>query len=201
MVKLLNLSSTPYVDDTAVLHPTGEYFAILTDYNAQIFFIDEAQETILILKYLLISCDSYCVYNFTETHTMDLHNPRFTKLYAYLQKLFSEDELDFEKNLVPTFEKIKLRWEFLGCYAYLIISEREYLFNPYKEEERSHRIDEILSKARDLLNASDETPFASLEAQTEKSPPGDEMIPLVEENAREEASNLMEKTMEVNNET
>lgn len=201
MKKIFDLCGTPYVDDSADLPPTGEYFAIMTDYNAQIFFIDEVQDTILLIEYLLISCESFRVYIFTETYSMDLKNPRFAKLYSYLQKLFSDDELTFEENLCPTIEKIRLGWDFLGGHAYPIVSEREYLYNPFKEAEYTNKVDEILNRARDLLNASEGTPFDSLESHEEKSSPGEEMNPLGEENAREEDSDLMVKTVEVNDET
>ena len=188
MIRLFDLCGTSYADDTAVLPPIGDYYAIMSDYNAQIFFIDEVQHTILVIEYLLVSCESMKVYEFTETYDTHFDNPRFSQLNAYLQKLFSEDELDFEENLTPTFERIKLRWEFLGGYAYPIISEREYLFNPYKEEEYTNRIDEILNKARDMLNASEVTPFDSLEEQEEKTPPSGKKPSIVKSKLDKEVS-------------
>ena len=153
MKKLFDLLNPPFIDDMTVLLPVGEYYSVMINYNAQILFIDEVQHTLLLIEYLLISCESFCVYNFTETYSTDLKNPRFAKLYTYLQQLFSEEELTFEDNIVTTFEKVRLDWEFLGGQAYPIIHDREYLFNPYKEAEYSDKVDNILSKARAMFSA------------------------------------------------
>lgn len=207
MIRLFDLCGTSYADDTAVLPPLGDYYAIMSDYNAQIFFIDEVQHTILVIKYLLVSCESMKVYEFTETYDTHFDNPRFSQLNAYLQKLFLEDELDFEENLTPTFEKIKLHWEFLGGYAYPIVVSREYIFNPWKEEEYRNKIDDILSKSRDMLKNSQLSSSPCIMDQDNNSPPGEENLSLAETKSREEVSNYLMSTatalntMEVTDET
>ena len=139
---------------------------------------------------MLISCESYCVYTFTETYSLDLQNPRFVKLKAYLQKLFSKDELDVEENLTPTFEKIKLSWEFLGGYAYPIIVDREYLYNPFKENEFTNKIDEIFRRSRDMFEKSQMNSSLCIDDQDKKSPKDEKKLSRVQTKIDEEADSF-----------
>ena len=113
--------------------PMGKFLSIVTDFCTMITFLNGKQETVLRLSYTFINLQNLKTYEFEETYMPSLNNPRFIKFLEYLRAHFSEEEIDFETDIIGLVEEVDIDWDYLAGYAHPVIVERKFIYLPEPE--------------------------------------------------------------------
>lgn len=132
MKQIFDLFKQPLVAPNSIVPPIGKYISIIRNFNTIITFINEIQESILVVEYLLLNTSNCETFTFSETYSLS-NNPRTEKLYAYLYEHVDAEKVFLETELNGMVEEVTLDYDYLGGYVHPIISERKFIYLPDPE--------------------------------------------------------------------
>ena len=137
MLKILDrYTGEAIVHENANIPTPGLYYSIIEDaYTAVIVpFYKKEEDTCFVVKYKLVDVNTLEESEFTETYFLYGSNSRGDKFFSYLNKHFTVP-YEEDEALIGLREKLELKWDVIGGFAYPVVSRRWFIDLPKKYKE------------------------------------------------------------------